>query len=484
MNTQRRRPIFMISGFLALIALIFMSTLAGAASVTPEFFSGTGNRTCGDLEGPGQDWIELKVDPNEDGVYTDGVLTVTITNTTDDKTFDWSSNIGVDAVFVKAGSAGSFLYRYDPPTEVTGDTNLTSPGAGTTNQISHISFCYDIEAATNTPTNTPTDTPTNTPTDTPTNTPTDTPTNTPTDTPTNTPTDTPTNTPVPPTDTPTNTATNTPTKTATPTQADLGQLKVCKVAGAGVAAGTVFTITVNGTPYQVTAGKDNGLCVLAGQFALNSQVTVQETIPAGYIVARIEVKPSARTVSKNVGQGLVVVKIGTGVTEVIFTNRGEGIPTATPQPTRTPGGTKPPTATPAVTGRLQVCKEGGDGVSGNFTFTFAGKTRTIPVGTCTSLIVVPAGQLTITEQAKAGYAVTDVYTIPANRLVSEDLNNRQATVTIVQGNASTQTIVVFRNEVATTARTSTSDPALSLLQSLTRTLAAWLEPRSMSASIQ
>ncbi len=422
MNTPRRRPILIVSSFLALIAIIFMNTLAGAASVTPEFFGGSDNRTCGEFEGPGQNWIELKVDPNQDGVFTDGILTVTITNTTDDKTFDWSSNIGVDAVFVKAGAGGSFLYRYDPPTEVMGDTNLTSPGAGVTNQISHISFCYDVEAATNTPTKTATPTITNTATN----------------------TNTPTNTSVPPTDT----RTSTPTKTATPTQADLGQLKVCKVAGAGVAAGTVFTITVNGTPYQVTAGKDNGLCVLAGQFALNSQVTVQETIPAGYIVARIEVKPSARTVSKNVGQGLVIVKIGTGVTEVIFTNRGEGISTATPQPTRTPGGTKPPTATPAVTGRLQVCKEGGDGVSGNFTFTFAGKTRTIPVGTCTSLIVVPAGQLTINELPKAGYILTDVYTIPANRLVSEDLNNQQATVTIVQGNASTQTIVVFHNEVA------------------------------------
>ena len=61
---------------------------------------------------------------------------------------------------------------------------------------------------------------------------------------------------------------------------------------------------------------------------------------------------------------------------------------------------------------------------------------------------MPAGQLTINELPKAGYILTDVYTIPANRLVSEDLNNQQATVTIVQGNASTQTIVVFRNEVA------------------------------------
>jgi hypothetical protein len=441
------------------------------------------------------------------GAPSDPTNSVTISNVeivTLGQIFDWAATLGIDAVIVKGGDNAN-VYVYSP--EAMSDEDLhapINPNNGKYFDISHIEFCYDYDPATNTPTNTATNTATNTstPTDTPTNTPTPTDTSTPTDTPTNTPTptdtSTPTNTPTA-TDTPTNTPTDTPTNTPTntPTQ-EVGQLKVCKVAGAGVAAGTVFTITVNGTPYQVPAGKDNGLCVLAGQFALNSQVTVQETIPAGYIVHRIEVKPSARLVSKNVGQGLVVVKIGSGVTEAIFTNRGEGIPTATPQPTRTPGGTKPPTATPQVTGRLQVCKEAGDeGLSGNFTFTFAGKTRTIPVGTCTSLIVVPAGQLTITEQAKAGYVLTDVYTIPSNRLISTDLNNRTATVTIVQGNAASQTIVVFVNSpirsqesnvnIASNPQVATaksSNPVSAFLQVLKDGLIAWLDPRSTTASIQ
>jgi hypothetical protein len=149
-----------------------------------------------------------------------------------------------------------------------------------------------------------------------------------------------------------------------------------------------------------------------------------------------------------------------------------------------------------VTGRLQVCKEG-EGVSGSFTFTFAGKTRTIPAGTCTSLIVVPAGQLTITEQAKAGYVLTDVYTIPANRLISTDLNNRTATVTIVQGNAASQTIVVFVNSPVTSRESITNvasnpqvttaksnNPVNTLLQVLRDGLIAWLDPRSTAASIQ
>jgi uncharacterized repeat protein (TIGR01451 family) len=127
----------------AVVALV-VANLAGAAKVVPELVPGTDNKTCGELDGPGQDWLELKIDPNADGTYTQGPLTVTITDTTNDKTFNWSSNIGVDAVFVKAGSDGSYLYRYDPPGEVTSDTGLTSPGSGSSNQISHLAFCYDL----------------------------------------------------------------------------------------------------------------------------------------------------------------------------------------------------------------------------------------------------------------------------------------------------------------------------------------------------
>ena len=269
------------------------------------------------------------------------------------------------------------------------------------------------------------------------------------DTPTDTPT--PTNTPG---DTPTNTPTNTPTS-------DLGQLKVCKVAGSGIPQGQVFTIKVGNNNHNVPAG----YCVLAGQFLLNTQVTVQETIPAGYEVPRIEVKPESRTVSKDNSTGIVVVKIGSGVTEVIFTNKIIGTPTptrtpttvtSTPRPTRTPTSTPScapnctPTPTPIPTGRMQICKEAdGAGVSGNFTFGFNTKSRSIPVGACTLIISVNAGTLTITEDAQAGYVASDIYTIPAGRLISKDLNNRGATVTIVEGYAASQTIVVFVNRAAT-----------------------------------
>ena len=83
-------------------------------------------------------------------------------------------------------------------------------------------------------------------------------------------------------------------------------------------------------------------------------------------------------------------------------------------------------------------------MTGNFTF--AGKARTIPVGACTSLIVVPVGTLTITEVARAGYTLTDIYTTPADRLISENLAGRSATVTIV----------VFRNSAQTPPTTNLS----------------------------
>jgi len=75
-------------------------------------------------------------------------------------------------VYVKAGASGPNLYRYDPPYEATGDTNLVSPGTSG-NGISPISFGYDQPDATPTPTPTPTPTLTPTPTPTPTEEPTD-----------------------------------------------------------------------------------------------------------------------------------------------------------------------------------------------------------------------------------------------------------------------------------------------------------------------
>jgi hypothetical protein len=255
-----------------------------------------------------------------------------------------------------------------------------------------------------------------------------------------------------------------PAALLTPTP-ELGQLKVCKVAGSGVSEGQLFTFRVNGSSYAVPAGPAdrNGYCVLAGQYPVNSQVTIEEVIPSGYYVSRIEVRPD-RTVSKDVPGGVVTVEIVSGVIEAIFTNKVTGTPTptrtptsihtSTPRPTNTPPSCDPnctSTPTPVPMGRLQICKEAeGSGVTGSFTFLFETRSRTVPVGACAGLIAVNAGMLTITEVQQTGYTVADIYTIPADRLISKDLNGGSARVRIVEGTAASQTIVIFRNRSITT----------------------------------
>ncbi len=261
------------------------------------------------------------------------------------------------------------------------------------------------------------------------------------------------------------------TITVTPI-AEWGQLKICKVAGSGVTPGKLFTFNVGSNSFNVPAGPtENGYCVLAGQYPLNSQLTIEEVIPNGYYVSHIEAKPD-RIVTKNAAHGTVVIKIGVGVTEAIFTNRVVGSPTPTRTPTSvhtvTPRPTKTaspmpscepnctPTATPIPMGRMQICKEAdGAGVTGYFTFRFESRSRSVPVGACAGIISVEAGRLTITEVAQAGFEVTDIYTIPANRLISRNLDGGSAIVSIVEGNAASQTIVVFRNRAVTSNATNT-----------------------------
>ena len=132
-----------------------LSVPQGIGSTTPIFLEGGGgtNYTCSELAtmhgGTGAQWLpaskdDLKLDeaPVAGGyTLTDGVVTVEITNGTS-TTFDWTSDVPVDAVFVKSGQ-GHNLYVYAG--ESTGGTGLSTPAKTNYQDISHISFCYDIE---------------------------------------------------------------------------------------------------------------------------------------------------------------------------------------------------------------------------------------------------------------------------------------------------------------------------------------------------
>jgi hypothetical protein len=102
------------------------------------------------------------------------------------------------------------------------------------------------------------------------------------------------------------------------------------------------------------------------------------------------------------------------------------------------------------TGFLEVCKSrdlSGPHFSGTFTFTISGHpgTVTAPVGACTGTVRLPAGQVSVSEVAQQGFDLTGIAAGPAGRLVSTDIGARTAIVTIVPGDESTQTIVVFQN---------------------------------------
>jgi hypothetical protein len=104
-----------------------------------------------------------------------------------------------------------------------------------------------------------------------------------------------------------------------------------------------------------------------------------------------------------------------------------------------------------TTGVLEVCKvASGSGVTGSFQFTVSGATTpvSVPVGGCSTPITVTAGQVTVTESARAGFAVEAIAASPADRLVSRDLAAGRAVVTVPAGTVANQTIVTFTNKTA------------------------------------
>jgi hypothetical protein len=144
MGSTTRRTVRGLAGLAAAASLaVALAVPAFASHVAPTPIS-TGNPTCGDFDAS---WTEFKLEGDDlaNGTYSDGTLEVTISNFVNSSgetpgSFDWESNIGVDAVFVKAGNDKHNLYVYDP--EATSDDGL-GPQAGQGNGISHISFCYD-----------------------------------------------------------------------------------------------------------------------------------------------------------------------------------------------------------------------------------------------------------------------------------------------------------------------------------------------------
>ncbi len=142
----------LLAVFISLLGFIKINTIQ-AASVTPTFVGG--NPTCQDLGYTYGFKPTAPSEANPSGTHTllGGADTITITVT--GTSIDWTSTLGMDAVIVKAGD-GANVYRYDPPAESFGDTNLITPlnNGGQQANLSHLVFCYDYEVGVNKTANT------------------------------------------------------------------------------------------------------------------------------------------------------------------------------------------------------------------------------------------------------------------------------------------------------------------------------------------
>jgi hypothetical protein len=200
-------------------------------------------------------------------------------------------------------------------------------------------------------------------------------------------------------------------------------LKLCKAAGLGVTVGTPFAFNVNGNPLNIPAGpQPGGYCVVAGSFAQNAPVLVQETGPLGYTVANITVAPATSLVGMpDLLNKKVQLSMGNGATDVTFTDE----------------------KTKGETGYLEICKRGH--VVGNFSFTITPGNIgpiVVPAGVCSPAIKVMGGQVTIHEAPSSSTVMTGCATIPANRQGPCNPAGWSSTVSAAGGISSETTAII------------------------------------------
>ncbi|HEY2068571.1 MAG TPA: hypothetical protein VGG48_03365 [Rhizomicrobium sp.] len=147
-----------------------------------------------------------------------------------------------------------------------------------------------------------------------------------------------------------------------------GLLKVCKVAGPGIALNTPFqfSVTPSGGGTVPAGPAPAGYCWIMGSYAVGTPIVVTEQAVPGVIVTGITGTPTFSTVART-----ATLTIGSGVNEVTYTNER------------------------AKTGYLEICKF--STVPGSFTFSVNGATYTIPAMSCTPPIVATAGPTLVTE---------------------------------------------------------------------------------------
>jgi hypothetical protein len=202
----------------------------------------------------------------------------------------------------------------------------------------------------------------------------------------------------------------------------VGALKLCKIAGTGVTAGTSFTFTISGTTSR-TVTIAAGSCELV-QTIPEGSIQVTETPPSGVAVSAIACNPGCDQIDVNNATAQLTIA-GGATSEVDVTNTG-------------------------TVGKITVCKNAGTGIATGAEFTF---TVTIGNGTpfdiqvtagglCTTVKNVPDGvDVTVSERASTAYRIFSIGCNPGCKSI--DLGAGSVVITAA---ANTEKFVTFTNE--------------------------------------
>ncbi|HEY1255015.1 MAG TPA: hypothetical protein VGF01_09570, partial [Terracidiphilus sp.] len=173
-----------------------------------------------------------------------------------------------------------------------------------------------------------------------------------------------------------------------------------------------------------------GFCKLSTSVPIGSMLNLTEVLPPGDIVSNITAAPPTRLGATNLGAGTATVTVGTGVTEVTYTDENQKL----------------------ETGYLEICKvyKGSSTTAPPPYATFdispgSSGPVVVPAGACSPAIEVPAGTVTITEVPIVGYAMDTCATIPAADQISCMPATWTDTVTVAPGNIPNQTVAIVTN---------------------------------------
>ena len=183
---------------------------------------------------------------------------------------------------------------------------------------------------------------------------------------------------------------------------DSSRLKICKISGARILDGTVYSFTANGATVQAVAEPAPGSCVLVPTpFEGGTRIDIQEGITPGTAVSAISVSDNRDIAgTTNLTNRSVSVRLGSGQTVVSYTNIQEA---------------------PDL---LKICKNAGQGVTvgQQITYHIGLQSLQVPAGFCEIAGAFPFNSTqTVVETPTAGLSVIGIATDPSTNLVSSNL---------------------------------------------------------------